>query len=91
MYYPPCVIVPRMTTTLRIRAVAEARGVTSSYQLMKLMGIPPGHASKLWKGEMRMIGLDTIDALCSALRCKPGELFDYSPEATNAQRRSAKK
>jgi DNA-binding Xre family transcriptional regulator len=45
---------------------------------MKLMGIPPGHASKLWKGEMRMIGLDTIDSLCAALKCKPGELFDYS-------------
>jgi DNA-binding Xre family transcriptional regulator len=67
-----------MTTTLRIREAAEARGVTSSYQLMKLMGIPPGHAAKLWKGEMRMIGLDTIDALCIALQCKPGELFSYT-------------
>jgi DNA-binding Xre family transcriptional regulator len=77
-----------MTTTLRIREVAEARGVTSSYQLMKLMGIPPGHAAKLWKGEMRMIGLDTIDSLCHALVCKPGELFAH---ASNSAKRGMKK
>lgn len=80
-----------MTTTLRIREAAEARGVTSSYQLMKLMGIPPGHASKLWKGEMRMIGLDTIDALCHALECKPGELFAHASTTTKAAKRAAKK
>jgi DNA-binding Xre family transcriptional regulator len=80
-----------MTTTLRIREAAEARGVTSSYQLMKLMNIPPGHASKLWKGEMRMIGLDTIDALCLALECKPGELFAHAPTPTKTGKRAAKK
>jgi DNA-binding Xre family transcriptional regulator len=80
-----------MTTTLRIREAAEARGVTSSYQLMKLMDIPPGHASKLWKGEMRMIGLDTIDALCDALQCKPSELFDYTSNTAKASKRTPKK
>lgn len=80
-----------MTTTLRIREAAEARGVTSSYQLMKLMGIPPGHASKLWKGEMRMIGLDTVDALCNALQCKPGELFAHAPDTAKVVKRVTKK
>jgi DNA-binding Xre family transcriptional regulator len=80
-----------MTTTLRIREAAEARGVTSSYQLMKLMGIPPGHASKLWKGEMRMIGLDTIDTLCKALQCKPGDLFDHAPSLAKSAKRAATK
>lgn len=68
-----------MTTTLTIREAAEKRGITSSYQLMKALNIPPGHASKLWKGEMRMIGLDTVDALCTALKCKPGDLLRYEP------------
>lgn len=80
-----------MTTTLRIREVAEARGVTSSYQLMKLMGIPPGHAAKLWKGEMRMIGLDTIDSLCIVLQCRPGELFDYVSGEAKSKKRATKK
>lgn len=85
-----CDILALITTTLRIREAAEAQGVTSSYQLMKLMGIPTGHAAKLWKGEMRMIGLDTIDALCIALKCKPGELFDYSSDAAKATKRTKK-
>jgi DNA-binding Xre family transcriptional regulator len=80
-----------MTTTLRIRKAAEARGISSSYQLMKLMGIPPGHASKLWKGEMRMIGLDTIDSLCIALQCKPGELFDYASGEAKSKKQATKK
>ncbi len=70
-----------MATTLTIREAAEKRGITSSYQLMKALDIPPGHASKLWKGEMRMIGLDTVDALCTALKCKPGDLIRYEPSA----------
>jgi DNA-binding Xre family transcriptional regulator len=80
-----------MATRLTIREAAERRGVTSSYQLMKALNIPPGHASKLWKGEMRMIGLDTIDALCNALQCKPSELFEYSPDGAKATKRIAKK
>ncbi len=70
-----------MATTLTIREAAEKRGVTSSYQLMKALNIPPGHASKLWKGEMRMIGLDTVDALCKAFKCNPSDLIRYEPEA----------
>jgi putative transcriptional regulator len=80
-----------MATRLTIREAAEKRGVTSSYQLMKALNIPPGHASKLWKGEMRMIGLDTIDALCNALQCKPGELFDHVPDGAKATKRAGKK
>lgn len=72
-----------MATRLTIREAAEKRGLTSSYQLMKALNIPPGHASKLWKGEMRMIGLDTIDALCRALKCKPNDLIRYEPNAVD--------
>jgi DNA-binding Xre family transcriptional regulator len=80
-----------MATRLTIREAAEKRGITSSYQLMKALNIPPGHASKLWKGEMRMIGLDTIDALCNALQCKPGEFFEHMPDGGKTAKRATKK
>jgi DNA-binding Xre family transcriptional regulator len=60
---------------LRIRETAEANGITTAYQLQKRMNIPPGTAARLWRGEMRMIGLDTIDALCEALDCEPADLI----------------
>jgi DNA-binding Xre family transcriptional regulator len=60
---------------LRIKEVAEARGITTAYQLQKRMNVPPGTAARLWRGEMKMIGLDTIEALCEAIGCEPADLI----------------
>ncbi|HST51847.1 MAG TPA: helix-turn-helix transcriptional regulator [Pyrinomonadaceae bacterium] len=64
-----------MAVELRIKEAAEARGITTAYQLQKRMNVPPGTAARLWRGEMRMIGLDTIDALCEAIGCEPADLI----------------
>ena len=60
---------------LRVRDVAERKGITTAYQLQKAARLHPGHAAKLWKGGIEMIGLKTIDTLCEALGCEPGDLF----------------
>ena len=60
---------------LTIREMAIRRGVTTAYQLQKLAGLYPGHAAKLWSGKSLMIGLSTLDSLCEALNCQPGDLF----------------
>jgi DNA-binding Xre family transcriptional regulator len=64
-----------MAVELRIREAAEARGITTAYQLQKRMNVPPGTAARLWRGGMRMIGLDTIEALCEAIGCEPADLI----------------
>jgi DNA-binding Xre family transcriptional regulator len=64
-----------MAIELRIREAAEARGITTAYQLQKRMNVPPGTAARLWRGEMRMIGLDTLNALCEAIVCEPSDLI----------------
>lgn len=61
--------------TLQVRGVAERKGITTAYQLQKAARLHPSHAAKLWKGDVEMIGLKTIDTLCEALSCKPGDLF----------------
>ena len=60
---------------LRIQEVAMKRGITTAYQLQKAMGSHPAMAARLWKGDMDRIGLQTIDALCEALDCEPGDLI----------------
>lgn len=60
---------------LRIKEAAEARGITTAYQLQKKMKVPPGTAARLWRGDMKMIGLDTIEALCEAIGCEPADLI----------------
>jgi DNA-binding Xre family transcriptional regulator len=60
---------------LRIREIAEAQGITTAYQLQKAMEYPPNMAARLWRGDMKMIGLETIDKLCEVLRCEPADLI----------------
>src|SRR5262249_9517626 len=61
--------------SLRIREVANAKGITTEYQLQKAGNLQPSHAARLWRGEMMLIKLSTIDALCEALDCEPGDLI----------------
>ena len=68
-------ILARMVTLLRVRDVAERKGITTAYQLQKAAQLHPGHAAKLWKGDVEMIGLKTINTLCEALGCEPGDLL----------------
>jgi DNA-binding Xre family transcriptional regulator len=76
-----------MAVELRIREAAEARGITTAYQLQKKMNVPPGTAARLWRGDMRMIGLDTIDALCEAIGCEPSDLIVRRVEKQNISRK----
>jgi DNA-binding Xre family transcriptional regulator len=70
-----CAMLWLMAVELRVKEAAEASGITTAYQLQKRMNVPPGTAARLWKGNMRMIGLDTIDALCEAIGCEPADLI----------------
>ena len=78
-----------MAVELRIKEAAEARGITTAYQLQKRMNVPPGTAARLWRGSMRMIGLDTIDSLCEALGCEPADLIVRVPEKRKGGRAKA--
>lgn len=60
---------------LTIKEAAEARGVTTAYQLQKLMGFQPAMAARLWKGDMKLIGLSTLDTICEKLDCDLSEII----------------
>ncbi len=74
--------------TLRIREAAEERGITTAYQLQKAMEVQPGMAARLWRGELKMIGLDTLDRLCDAIGCELCDLLVRMPEKKAAKRGS---
>ena len=64
---------------VQIAEVAQKRGITTAYQLQKALDVPPAMAAKLWKGQFKMIGLDTMDRLCKLLKCKPHQIFVFDP------------
>ena len=64
--------------TTRIRELAEKRGIATAYQLQKATGLPPSMAARLFKDEVDMIALRTIETLCTAFECETGELFSQT-------------
>ena len=70
---------PTRTVTLKVRKLAESRGMVSSQELGQFLSIHSSHTARLWDGEAEVISLETIAQLCNALDCQPGDLFDCAP------------
>ncbi len=64
-----------------IRQIAEKNGITTAYQLQKLLGIQPSMAAKWYRNDLKMIGFDSLNVLCKAFNCSPSDLIVYTPDA----------
>jgi len=61
---------------IRIREVAESRGITTAYQLQKLTGVQATVAAKWYKNDLKLIAIESIDLLCKKLDCTPNDLLE---------------
>lgn len=64
----------------KVREIAEARGVRSSYALQRALDVAPTVALRLWRGEVTRYSVETLNKLCSAFNCQPGDLLVYVPD-----------
>ncbi len=69
-----------------IEEMAVRKGIKTAYQLQKVMNLQPSQAAKLYRNNLKMIGLDTLDSLCEALDCMPSDLLVYSPGKVKAEK-----
>ena len=60
--------------------VMMAKRKMSATELAVKVGITPANLSILKNNRARAVRLSTLDALCRALNCQPGELLQYEPE-----------
>lgn len=60
---------------LRIRELAEGRGISNPFSLAKESGVAYSNCYKLWNNQQKMISLDTLERLCEALSCGPGDIL----------------
>ncbi|WP_343691254.1 helix-turn-helix transcriptional regulator [Chitinophaga sp.] len=58
--------------------VMLARRKMSLTELSEKVGITMSNLSILKTGKAKAIRLETLEALCRVLDCKPGDLLDYS-------------
>ena len=60
--------------------VMLARRKMSSGELAQRVGITAANLSILKTGKAKAIRFSTLEALCKALDCQPGDLLEYRPD-----------
>lgn len=60
--------------------VMLARRKMSSGELAERIGISPTNLSILKTGKAKAVRFTTLDAICRALDCQPGDILEYRPD-----------
>lgn len=64
---------------LRLDRVLADRKMRSK-ELAELVGISEVNLSRIKCGRISAVRFSTLDALCRALDCQPGDLLEYVPD-----------
>jgi len=57
----------------------KERGV-KGMDLVKLTGHTPANISRLRQGKIRAVRFSTLEAICKALDCQPGDILEFVPD-----------
>lgn len=60
--------------------VMMAKRKISSNELAEMIEITPANLSILKTGKAKAIRFSTLDKLCAALKCQPGDILEYAEE-----------
>lgn len=60
--------------------VMMARRKMQSSELAERIGITPANLSILKTGKAKAIRFSTLEAICRALDCQPGDILEYTPD-----------
>ena len=63
--------------------VEMAKNKMSLTELSERIGLSMTNLSLLKTGKVKGIRFETLNALCRELRCKPGDILDYSEIGSN--------
>ncbi len=66
---------------IKIAEVAKINGLNNAYALQKALKCSPTMAARLWKGEFKQIGIETVDSLCELFACFPSDLIVFMSKA----------
>lgn len=68
-----------MAITVKLDDLLYARRMTLT-ELAERVGITLANLSILKTGKARAIRFSTLEAVCEALQCQPGDLLEFVPE-----------
>ena len=59
--------------------VMLAKRKMRSKELAEIIGITEANLSLLKSGKVKGVRFETLDKICAALECQPGDLLEHSP------------
>ena len=65
-----------MSIIINVDVMMAKRKISSS-ELAEKVGITPANLSILKTGKAKAIRFSTLEALCNALDCQPGDILEY--------------
>ena len=71
----------------KLHKIMADKGPGRPYKIVEVArqaSLQPNTVSGIYNNKARRIDLDTIDALCGALKCKPSDLFEVSAETLHS-------
>lgn len=68
-----------MPIILRLDRMMADRKI-SLKELSEIVGIANVNLSKIKTGKVSAIRFSTLEAICAALDCQPGDILEYQPE-----------
>jgi putative transcriptional regulator len=77
-----------MAIAVKLDDILHDRRMTLS-ELADRIGMALANLSILKTGKARAIRFSTLDAICEALACQPGDILRYEPEKAVRERPSA--
>jgi putative transcriptional regulator len=72
-----------MAIIVKLDDVLHARRMTLT-ELSEQVGLTLANLSILKTGKARAIRFSTLEAICAALHCQPGDLLGFDPAAPNS-------
>ncbi|MBK7614226.1 MAG: helix-turn-helix transcriptional regulator [Burkholderiales bacterium] len=64
--------------------VMLAKRKMRSRELAEIVGITEQNISLLKSGKVRGVRFDTLEAICRALQCQPGDILEFRPDSPDA-------
>lgn len=71
-----------------LHRVAANQDITKIKDVAAKAGLSALAVSGIWNNASLRVDLKTLNALCNALNCTPGDLFEYTPDGTKGKKKS---
>ena len=78
-----------MTIAVKLDEMLHERRMTLT-ELAERIDITLANLSVLKTGKARAIRFSTLEAICSALECQPGDILEFVPEPRSGQLRKTR-